>query len=260
MTELVPYVIPVSINLSQWLKYTLTFGFRQRIPDYFTKLFDHFEIELIDEPSCNVVLNQTTSDDNSLIMVPAIPDKDGDIRVGNLLNATTNYDSPTKQLLAKRHNRQRAYFASLVNEEEGTGMSTNSNTVNDNNETNTTGSKSTTTTTTSTVAKSSSSSVREEQNNIDKLLFKTPVSLTATASFARTSNPFLMGSARGIYVGSHLGSKLSNITALFREVKAAPPPAKKHIPMNTQVVEKKIMEGKKTLHPLVKDPSLPTTT
>jgi hypothetical protein len=239
LTELVPYVIPISMNLSQWLKYTLTFGFRQRIPDYGTILFDHFEIELIDESSTNSGLNQTstTTNDNSLILVLPVPNKDDDDnnkQQHNLLN-----DSPTKQLLAKRHNRQRAYFASLVKEEEGKEMSTNSNTTNDNNVTNTTVSQSTTT---------STSTVTKYGSNDDKLLFKTSVSLTATASLARTSNPFLKGSARGNYVGSHLGSKLSNITTLFREVKAVPPPAKKKlIPMKTQMVEtKKIIDEKKT--------------
>lgn len=245
LTELVPYVIPVSMNLSLWLKYTLTFGFRQRIPDYGTILFDHFEIELIDEPSTIVVLNQTTTIDKQL--------------QGKLLSAitTTNHDSPTKQLLAKRHNRQRAYFASLV-KEEGMGMSTNSDTTNDNNVRKTTVLQSTLTTT-STVTKSFSSV--QDELSVDKLLFKTSVSLTATASIARTSNPFLKGSARGNYVGSHLGSKLSNITTLFREVKAAPPPAKKRIPMKTQVAENNIIDVKKnTLRPIEIIASMTTAT
>jgi hypothetical protein len=246
LTELVPYVIPVSMNLSQWLKYTLTFGFRQRIPDYGSTLFDHFEIELIDESSTNSGLNQTstTTNDNSLILVLPVPNKDDDDnkQQHNLLN-----DSPTKQLLAKRHNRQRAYFASLVKEEEGKEMSTQSTTTTTSTVTNTTVSQSTTTTS-STVTKPFTSSTVHDEPNVDKLLFKTSVSLTATASLARTSNPFLKGSARGNYVGSHLGSKLSNITTLFREVKAAPLPAKKkRIPMKTQMVEtKKIIDKKKT--------------
>lgn len=246
LTELVPYVIPVSMNLSQWLKYTLTFGFRQRIPEYGAILFDHFEIEFIDEPSSYVLLNPTTTTND----IPAVPDKDHE-RHCNLLYActSTNSESPTKQLLAKRHNRQRAYFASLVEEEEeGKALSLNSNATNDNNVTNTIELQSTTSPP-STVTKSSTSV--QDEPNIDKLLFKTSVSLTAKASSARTSNPFLKGSARGNYVGSHLGSKLSNITTLFREVKAAPPHAKKRIPMKTQVAEKKIIDVKKnTLRPL----------
>jgi len=246
LTELVPYVIPVSTNLSQWLKYTLTFGFRQRIPEYGAIIFDHFEIELVDEPSSYVLLNPTTTTND----IPAVPDKDHE-RHCNLLYActSTNSESPTKQLLAKRHNRQRAYFASLVKEEEeGKALSLNSNATNDNNVTNTIELQSTTTKP-STVTKLSTSI--QDEPNIDKLLFKTSVSLTAKASSARTSNPFLKGSARGNYVGSHLGSKLSNITTLFREVKAAPPHAKKLIPMKTQVTEKKIIDvKKKTLRPL----------
>ena len=52
----------------------------------------------------------------------------------------------------------------------------------------------------------------------DTKLLKTSVSLTAAVKPKSKENPFLKGSARGTYVGSHLSSKLSNISTLFREV------------------------------------------
>jgi hypothetical protein len=201
LMELVPYVLPASLNFSQWLKDTLTFGFRQPIPDYGAQLFDHFEIE-VTEP---IALKRSGTDnsrqsESSEVSLPPVQSQND--------NGNTNIvkgESPTKQIIEKRQKSQQAYFASLAEEDKSA-----SNGADDESAT-ATGSFSTVTSVSRT-----SSSVRER---VDPLLLKTSVSLTAAAP-AKLSNPFLKGSARGVYVGSHLGSKLSNITSLFREVKA----------------------------------------
>ena len=133
--------------------------------------------------------------------------------------------SPTKNLIEKRQKRQQAYFASLAEEIK---VSNNSVAADDESAT-ITGSVSTVTST------SRASSTNREKD--DTVLFKTSVSLTSTVP-SRTQNPFLKGSARANYVGSHLSSKLSNITSLFREVKAPVKP-KPLVPVKK---EKKKME------------------
>ncbi len=212
LMELVPYVLPASLNFSQWLKDTLTFGFRQPVPDYGAQLFDHFEIE-VTEP----IGLKRSGTDNPRQSVSSETVSHSPVKSQNDKRNTSivKGESPTKQLIEKREKSQQAYFASLAEEDKSA-----SNGADDESAT-ATGSFSTVTSVSRT-----SSSVRER---VDPLLLKTSVSLTAAAP-AKLSNPFLKGSARGIYVGSHLGSKLSNITSLFREVKA---PAK-------PIIEKKV--------------------
>ncbi|KAL3809781.1 hypothetical protein ACHAXA_001625 [Cyclostephanos tholiformis] len=213
LTELAPYVLPVSLDFSNWLRQILTFGYRQRIPDYGPELFDHFEID-VDEPTA---LGRTETD-------PSRPPEESETTISTVVvNCTRgdtsklNGESPAKRLTAGRHDRQRAYFASLVEGEKFS--SSKSNAAVDEN-----------------VANAGSLSKSSARGKDDTLLFKTPVSLTAAAR-ARTSNPFLKGSARGSYVGSHLGSKLSNITSLFREVKT--PAIAKLNPAKAQVAKRK---------------------
>ncbi|KAL3760384.1 hypothetical protein ACHAWU_006176 [Discostella pseudostelligera] len=213
LMELAPYVLPASLNFSQWLRDTLTFGFRQPIPDYGAQLFDHFEIE-VNEP---IALKRSGTDNSR-------QSERSEVSHSPVKSQTDNAtlvvgESPTKRLMEKRQKSQQAYFLSLAEEEKSA-----SNGADDESAT-ATGSFSTVTS-----VSRSSSTMRER---VDPLLLKTSVSLTAAAP-AQTSNPFLKGSARGVYVGSHLGSKLSNITSLFREVKA---PAK-------PIVEKKMKATK----------------
>ncbi|KAL9178913.1 hypothetical protein ACHAXT_011886 [Thalassiosira profunda] len=201
---LAPYVLHRSLDFSQWLRDTLTLGFREPIPDYGAELFDHFEIS-IGEP---ITLRRHGTDASQQSgrsersQVSHSPVK-GDGSAGG-----TKGGSPTNQLMERRTKRQQAYFASLADEEKA-----NSTAADDESAT-ITGSLSTVTST------SRASSLREKD---DITLFQTSVSLTATAS-TKSRNPFLKGSARGQYVGSHMSTKLSNISSLFREVKAAPKP------------------------------------
>ena len=205
LMELAPYVLPASLNFSQWLKDILTFGFRQPVPEYGAQLFDHFEIE-VTEP---IALKRSGTDNSGQSERSEV--SNSPIKKQNDGGSTkaVNGESPTKQLMKKRQQSQQAYFASLAEEEKSTinGADDESATA--------TGSFSTVTS-----VSRSSSTMRER---VDPLLLKTSISLTAAAP-TQTSNPFLKGSARGVYVGSHLGSKLSNITSLFREVKAPAKP------------------------------------
>lgn len=218
LMELAPYVLPPSLDFAQWLKDTLTLGFRQPIPDYGTELFDHFEIELAE----SIALKRSgtdTSRRSELSEVSHSPLKGNAARKNNL--SITTSASPKKKVSDKRNKRQQAYFASLATEEEK-ASSSNSNAAPDDETATITGSLSTVTST------SKASSMREKD---DTILLKTSVSLTATVP-AKKSNPFLKDSARGSYVGSHFSSNLSNISTLFREVKVptkpkqAPKPSK----------------------------------
>lgn len=231
LMELAPYVLPPSLDFSQWLKDTLTYGFRQSIPEYGTELFDHFEIEVA-EPIALKRSGTDTSQMSERSQVSHSPVKVTVVRRGNSSSNISGDSSasPTKQIMDIRHQRQQAYFASLAEEERASA---------DDETATITGSLSTVTSTSK-----SAGSVREKD---DTILLKTSVSLTSAAP-AQTSNPFLKGSARGSYVGSHLSSKLSNITSLFREVKAAPKP-KKAPP--AKVISKAVEPKKKN------NPSLP---
>jgi len=215
LMELAPYVLPPSMEFAQWLKDTLTLGFRQSIPEYGVELFDHFEIELAAaEPIVLKRSDTDTSRRSERSHVSHSPVKDNTTTKGGVTGSNSSA-SPTKNITEKRHKRQQAYFASLAEEENKASAASGSSSIKTDDETATiTGSVSTVTST----SRASSKSVREKDDNI---LLKTSVSLTSTIP-SRTSNPFLKGSARGSYVGSHLSSKLSNITSLFREVKAAP--------------------------------------
>jgi len=215
LMELAPYVLPPSMEFAQWLKDTLTLGFRQSIPEYGSELFDHFEIELAaSEPIALKRSDTDTSRRSERSHVSHSPVKD-DLTAKEGVFGCSSSDSPTKNITEKRHKRQQAYFASLAEEENKASAASGSSSIKTDDETATiTGSVSTVTST----SRTSSKSIREKDDNI---LLKTSVSLTSTIP-SRTSNPFLKGSARGSYVGSHLSSKLSNITSLFREVKAAP--------------------------------------
>ena len=231
LTGLAPYVLPASLGFSSWLRHTLTFGHRQRVPDYGAELFEHFEIDVAKttaasmsssssspSPSSSRRADADAADAAAPSRPPGISGTSNSASVAGNRAGASEDDGPARRLMGERHDRQRAYFASLAGGgEKATSSNDSSAAANDETATN---AGSSSTATSNSKSSSSSSSARGKD---DALLFKTPVSLTAAAG-ARTSNPFLGGSARGSYVGSHLGSKLSNITSLFREVRAAPPP------------------------------------
>lgn len=219
LAELAPYVLAPSMEFSLWLKDIMTFGFRESLPDFGAEIFEHFEIELAgpislkrhgtDQPSRSISHSPAAKQEIAC-NAPAIGDADR---------------SPTRQLLERRAKRQNAYYESLAEDK----LETNSLTADDETATltgsmtcSTTGSMSTVTAT----SRTSKSSIREKD---DTILFKTSVSLTSQTA-SQTKNPFLKDSARGAYVGSHLSSKLSNITTLFREVKAPPRPIAEKMP------------------------------
>ena len=231
LTGLAPYVLPASLGFSSWLRHTLTFGHRQRVPDYGAELFEHFEIDVAETTAASMSSSSSSSSPSSSRRAdadaadaaapsrpPGISGTSNSASVAGNRAGASEDDGPARRLMGERHDRQRAYFASLAGGgEKATSSNDSSAAANDETATN---AGSSSTATSNSKSSSSSSSARGKD---DALLFKTPVSLTAAAG-ARTSNPFLGGSARGSYVGSHLGSKLSNITSLFREVRAAPPP------------------------------------
>eukprot|EP00579_Thalassiosira_antarctica_P011331 CAMPEP_0201914796 /NCGR_PEP_ID=MMETSP0903-20130614/4887_1 /ASSEMBLY_ACC=CAM_ASM_000552 /TAXON_ID=420261 /ORGANISM="Thalassiosira antarctica, Strain CCMP982" /LENGTH=1016 /DNA_ID=CAMNT_0048450253 /DNA_START=196 /DNA_END=3247 /DNA_ORIENTATION=+ len=225
LAELAPYVLPPSLEFAQWLKSTLTYEFRQTIPQYGAKLFDHFEIEIV-EP---IALKRSGTDaSNASRRSERSEVSRSPVKGSGKSNASSasGSGSPTKQMMNKRQKSQQAYYASLAEEEKA---SQNSNTAADDETATITGSLSTFT------SASKSSSFREKD---DTILFKTSMSLVASTSHTQAqNNPFLKGSARGNYVGTHFTSKLTNITTLFREVKAAP--AKKKVAPPAVAVERK---------------------
>lgn len=192
--ELVPYVLPPSVEFSQWVKDTLTFGFQQSIPEFGMEILDHFEIDFV-ENSTEMVGKNDTARRSSITENTILP------------FGSTSSDS--KQVI-KGKTQQQAYFSSLATQP----LSVNAD------------GESATITSEATIAarshrSSSSGSTRttiQSDKVADKSLFKKSVSLTAAVP-KRKENPFLKHSARGVYVGSHFSSKLSNISSLFREVK-----------------------------------------
>jgi len=216
LLELVPYVLPPSMDFSFWVKDTLTFGYRHNIPDYGTEILDHFEIEIV-EPIALKRSGTDTSRRSTRSEVSYSPEKKKTRTEGGG-DSSINVGSPSRTIAERRAKRQQAYFASLM-EEKASAASTTS--VNPDDE------SATITGSISTVTSTSRGSKRSRGPDIEKddaKLLKTSVSLTAAAKPKSQSNPFLKGSARGTYVGSHLSSKLSNISTLFREVTI---PAKK---------------------------------
>ena len=217
LAELAPYVLPPSVEFSLWLKDVMTFGFRESLPDFGAEIFEHFEIELAGP----IALKRHGTDQSSRSERSEISHSPA-AKQAIACNASTTGDmdrSPTRQLLEGRTKRQNAYYESLAEDK----VETNSLTADDETATitgsmtcSTTGSLSTVTAN----SRTSKSSIREKD---DTILFKTSVSLTSKTAKEK-KNPFLKDSARGAYVGSHLSSKLSNITTLFREVKAPPRP------------------------------------
>ena len=117
--ELAPYVLPPSLDFAQRLKSTLTFGFRQTIPEYGAELFDHFEIEIAEPITIKrggTDASHVSSRRSKRSEVSYSPVKGDDGAKGNDSNA-----SPTKRLMEKRNERQRAYFASLAEDEQASG-------------------------------------------------------------------------------------------------------------------------------------------
>ncbi len=205
--ELVPYVLPPSMDFSVCIKDILTFGYRQNVPEYGTEILEHFEIELV-EP---VALKRSGTDDTSRRSTRSEVSH-SPVKSGSTNGGAGGAASPSRQIAERRAKRQQAYFASLI-EEEKTSASTTSINADDE--------SATITGSISTVTSTSRGSKRSRGPDIEKddtKLLKTSVSLTAAVKPKSKENPFLKGSARGTYVGSHLSSKLSNISTLFREV------------------------------------------
>ena len=197
--ELIPYVLPPSMDFSAFVKDTLTFGHRQNIPEYGAEVLDHFEIEIV-EP---IVLKRSGTDASQR-------SNRSEISYSPVKKATSNDvgSSPSREVAEKRAKRQQAYFASLMEEKSSTSVNADDESA-------------TITGSISTVTSTSRGSKRSRGPDVEKddaKLLKTSVSLTAALKPKGKENPFLKGSARGTYVGSHLSSKLSNISTLFREV------------------------------------------
>jgi len=206
--ELVPYVLPPSMDFSVCVKDILTFGYRQNIPEYGAEILDHFEIEMV-EPIALKRSGTDTSHRSTRSEVSHSPVK----KKGDANGSAGGSSSPSRQIAERRAKRQQAYFASLMEEKAASASASTS--VNADDE------SATITGSISTVTSTSRGSKRSRGPDIEKddtKLLKTSVSLTAAVKPKSKENPFLKGSARGTYVGSHLGSKLANISTLFREV------------------------------------------
>ncbi len=202
--ELAPYVLPPSMEFSQWVKEVLSCGFQKALPDYGSDIFDHFEIEPADQA---ISLSNREADQN----MDLTEEKSGSKLIQSPASTIIHEDciSPTRKVTEERHKRQRAYFSSLTervaSDMESASLPSDATAL-----------RSLSTATSSTRSKSSFDIHNEE----DARLLKTSLSLTAP--HPKSNNPYLKGAARGTYVGSHLSSKLSNISTLFREVKVPP--------------------------------------
>ena len=219
--ELVPNVLPPSMDFSFWVKDTLTFGHRQNIPEYGAEILDNFEIEIV-EPIALTRSGTETSRRSTRSEVSHSPEKTQKKKV------VANRCSPSRQIAERRAKRQQAYFASLLEEKDGKA-STSINADDSLESATITGSISTVTSTSRGSKRSHGPDIEKD----DAVLLKTSVSLTAAVKPKSQNNPFLKGSARGTYVGSHLSSKLSNISTLFREVTI---PAKKQKQTTTTIL------------------------
>ena len=213
---LAPYVLPPSLDFSLWLKDTLTFGFRQSIPDYGGEILDHFEIEIVEPFQLKKSRNDQSGPGRS------------DEQPSRELSQSQTKGEPVKesclmrQTIVTRNQRQQAYFSSLAekasNEQvEGKSASLPSD---------------------ATPERSLSTTMSSTKTALDKekasFLFQKSLNLTVPG---QTQNPYLKNSARGTYVGSHLSSKLSNITSLFREVK---------VPLRPKRVEREAEKPKRS--------------
>ena len=198
--ELVPYVLPPSMEFAQWLKDTLTFGFQQSIPEFGMEILDHFEVEFVSNGASSELFEM-----DGVTSKNAMPP----------MKPQSSTDSRSSKPVAKGKAQQQAYFSSLARKPMN---------VNADGESATIGSDATIAARSHRSSSTSSSkTTAQSDKEADATLFKTSVSLTAAVP-KRKENPFLKNSARGVYVGSHFSSKLSNISSLFREVKAPSKP------------------------------------
>lgn len=196
--ELAPYVLPPSLEFSQWLKNILTFNFQQSIPEFGSDIMDHFEIEFVE----NIAGSQSD------YMIDS-----SKLRKSKVTSSTETKFSSLDTILSRKavengSARQQAFFSSLARKPLN---------VNADGESATIGSDESVARSHSTSTGSTKTAVQSDKE-VSAALFKTSLSLTAAVP-KRKENPFLKDSARGVYVGSHLSSKLSNIATLFREVK-----------------------------------------
>jgi len=104
LAELAPYVLPPSLEFAQWLKSTLTYEFRQTIPQYGAKLFDHFEIEIV-EP---IALKRSGTDaSNASRRSERSEVSRSPVKGSGKSNASSasGSGSPTKQMMNKRQKK-----------------------------------------------------------------------------------------------------------------------------------------------------------
>ncbi|KAL3784253.1 hypothetical protein ACHAWO_005030 [Cyclotella atomus] len=196
--ELVPYVLPPSMEFAQWLKDTLTFGYQQSIPEFGMEILDHFEVEFV---------SHAAGESGKI-----------DVVVKKAQVSPSDAQSVAHQgskLTAKGKTQQQAYFSSLASKPLNVNADGESATITSHATIAARSHRSTST--------GASKTSTQSDKEADATLFKTSVSLTAAVP-KRKENPFLKDSARGVYVGSHFSSKLSNISSLFREVKAPQKP------------------------------------
>jgi hypothetical protein len=185
------------LEFSQWLKNILTFNFQQSIPEFGIDIMDHFEIEFVE----NIAESQSGDMMDS-----------SKLRKSKVTSCTEAQFSSLDTSLSRKavengSARQQAFFSSLARKPLSANADGESATI---------GSDASIARSHSTSTGSTKTSVQSEKE-ADAALFKTSLSLTAAVP-KRKQNPFLKDSARGVYVGSHFSSKLSNIATLFREV------------------------------------------
>lgn len=200
--ELVPYVLPPSKEFAQWLKDALTFGYRQSIPEFGVEILDHFEVEVLSNSGGSAGLQ---SDGNMR--------RKTEVEVQSQKSQSSAEAHSSSKPVAKGKAQQQAYFSSLARKPLHVNADCESATIGSDATIAARSHKSSST--------GSSRTFSQSDKETDATLFKTSVSLTVAVP-KRKENPFLKGSARGVYVGSHFNSKLSNISSLFREVRAPP--------------------------------------
>ena len=196
--ELAPYVLPPSLEFSKWLKDTLTFEFQQSIPEFGMEILDHFEVEWV----------------NGFDPVEGGAAKTAQVELSSVGSKKSSMRLTSKSLVRGK-SQQQAYFSSLARKPLNVNADGESATIGSDATIASRSHRSTST--------SSSKTTTQSDREADKALFKKSMSLTAALP-KRRENPFLQKSARGVYVGSHFSSKLSNISSLFHEVKAPQKP------------------------------------
>jgi len=199
------------MDFSFYVKDTLTFGYRQNIPEYGAEILDHFEIEIV-EP---IVLTRsgTTDDDTTTTSRRSTRSEVSHSPVKKKKAAANGGggggSSPSRQIAERRAKRQQAYFASLMEEKAATSTSINA----DDESATITGSISTVTSTSRGSKRSRGPDIEKD----DTKLLKKSVSLTAAVKPKSKENPFLKGSAPIATSSSLLASNKNKRKAVPKE-------------------------------------------